>query len=713
MCCGNGWDGSVMVHPEMSGDGVDSLPDYFPLRKDLKIWPRDDGTGRVNLENPTNGRFYRFGKLEHQFLLALQETESAWKSFEHCQRLKDGSSFSPQACLRLCQWLAHHELTELESQAKTPDLFPKHAFLPKTISSAFFFKLPLCNPNRLLKHLAEKLSWMLSNTALLVAFAVLIGTLISTLGKWEEFIAGYDRLISPWRFSVLAVAWVVLKFAHELGHGLMCRKNGGEVEEAGLAFVLFMPLAYVDVTSSWRFASRWQRLQVTLAGVVAEILIAVLALIVWNCSSSIVIRQAAADVVILASISSLVFNLNPLLKFDGYFALADLSGVDNLYVHGRTYAHSLGRRIFLGIRNHSRALPADVPGWVKTYGCAAALYRTLTVGGLLIAASTLFHGAGILLAVAGFFLFVIAPLRSLGASLAGLYREGSLRPFRLFLRLGALTAVVLGLLFIAPVGWNVTAPAIVQYSPPAIVRNQMAGFVETVHVSDGDTVLSQQPLVTLRDDDLQLKLRRQKKQLAQVQQEIRSAQWRGQSSELKDAMSRHEGLLAQVDETQKQVDQLVIRAPREGKVVSRRIELIMGTYLKPGEELAVIGNERSKRLKVSIGQREARQAANWRFNSLRILVEGHPSWDAKLIRLETRAGTSPPDDSMLVVNGGPLAVVHQASDEFELCHPRVNAYIQLDELHSEMLRAGQRVVVALPCKRPSLGRSLLSFIDER
>lgn len=713
MSFGIGWDGNAMTCQQGNlPEGV-SLPEHFPIRDDLQFIPRNDGSGYVVLEDRLAGKFFRIGKSEHQFIEALLTTESASAAFEYCQQRRGEVQLSVGECAQLCSWLAANGLTRTSPTINTSVHRPKKTPILKTLTATFFWKVPLVNPARLLNRLSISFGWLFHATAMCLGVLVLLGALVATAGRWAEFAGGYENLFSAWRWLTLAVAWCALKLIHEIAHGATCRRYGGEVKEAGVAMILLVPIAYVDVTSSWRFDSRWKRLHVTLAGVGAELLFAGLALIVWNLTNTPTIQQVASDVVVLASVNSLVFNLNPLLKFDGYFALADLTGIDNLYQYGQKYARYFGGRYILGLDVPPVKLPGKSTGWIKFYGCSAAVYRVATICGLLIAAATLLHGAGIIIAIAGFVSFVIAPLLVLSKWLVGMYREGSLQPIRLVIRTTGLLLLAIGSLFVIPADWSRTAPAIVQYDPPTVIRTRSPGFVESVHVADGDKVIKGQPLVTLRNDNLQLQLLRLQKELAQVEQQILSAQWRGDSSELSDAVARRDGLKSQVEELQIDVNQLIVRAPAEGTVVSRRLVILEGTYVNAGEELAVIGREHFKRLKLSINQSEASQAATWQTRPLRIVVDGLPTWTTKLTRLETRADTTPPDSSLLAVNGGSLTAVQHSANEFRLCEPRVNAYVMLTASQSQKLMAGRRAFVAIQTERRTLGDWLLAVIGPR
>ncbi len=679
---------------------VIQLPSHSPLREGLVIHARNDSDKHVVLEDSRNAEYFRIGESERDFVEALLESGSAHDAYRHYQEHRPKSHFSMVRAERFCKWLLVNDLIALDV---APNPKPKKTATRNPLVALFFWKIPLVDPDRCLMALNQSCGWMFCPRALLVAPLGLLLGVLATGGQWSQFFASCEKLFSSWRWIWIAIAWTGLKIIHETAHGVTCRRYGGEVKEAGLAMILLMPIAYVNVTSSWRFASRWQRLHVTIAGVMIELLLAGLALLAWNQFDSLPLKQAAADVVLMASVSSILFNLNPLLKFDGYFALADVTGIDNLYDDGQSYARYFGGRYFLGLNSHPPKLPGKFSGLIKWYGCSAAFYRVFTVAGLLTAAATIFHGAGILIAAAGVVSFVFKPMTALVRHLRQLRRSGDLSLTRLTLRTGLLSALAICPFWLIPASGSWTSPGIVQYSPPAVLRVRSSGFVENVHVTDGQWVQAGSPIVTLRNENLNIKLLRQKKQLAQINQEILSAQWRGMSIELAGAVTRKDGLQQQLDELQLDVDQLVLRAPIDGRIISRRLSILAGTFVQSGDEVAVIGREDSKRIKVSIGQVEARETKRWQGKTLRIVVSNRSTFTGKLSRIETRADTAPPDDALLAINGGALAAIQERDDRFVLSEPRVNGIIELTSEQSKKLRCGQRASVYLGNNNGSLG----------
>jgi len=702
----NGLGGSKMITLVSNTATPPVLPESISLRSDLCLHQRN-GTTQVVLEDKGRAKFYRIGAVEARFIETLIESGSTTDARSRASQLD--ASFTIETAARLCKWLAFNELTAVQKSnvvLQVANQSESKVSTPNLLALAYFWKIPLINPDQWLQTLVRYFGWFFSPPAMLVGLACFILGVLQTTGRWTEFTNSYENLFTSWRGLALAIAWFVLKVIHETAHGAVCRRYGGEVNDAGFAMILLMPIAYVNVTSSWRFASRWHRLQVTLAGVAAELFVAGLALIAWNMLDSLPLKQAAADLVLLASVSSLLFNLNPLLKFDGYFALADATGVDNLYSYGQRYARYFGARYILGLDVEAPVLPSSRPAWIKLYGISAAVYRVFSVSGMLVAAAALFKGAGVVIAIAGIISFILLPLTTLAKHLWKLHIEAQLSLARLTARLGLLGTLTLGPLWFVPASFTWTAPAIVQYDPPAVLRSRTAGFISKLHVCDGETVTEGQPIITLRNDDLEFELAGLRKELAQAEQQILAAQWHADSSKLGDANSSKVGLSERAAELQIQVDSLVLRSPITGTLVARNMHLLLGTYVKAGHELAVVGCEDSKRLKVSITQYDAKQTDHWINRPLHVVINDQPTIAAELMRLETRADRNSPDDSLLANNGGTLATVNASGNTLELIEPRVSGYIPLTPTQALQLRSGQRAYVSIGSSYQTLGNLL-------
>ena len=658
------------------------------------------------LESP-DGTFYQLGRAEAEFFDCLLETKSVEAAIAK-QNAVSSESMKLERINKFLEWILR--IGAVEGVGATA---PTTASKGNWLSSLFYLRVPLIQPDAILQRLTPKMGLLFSWQSFVVgSLLVLLGGCILLAG-WEEFIDCYHNLFTPSRGLFLFVAWIGLKCLHEFAHAMTCKRYGGDVKQAGIALFALMPVAYVDVSSCWRFASRWPRIHVTLAGVIAEMTIAGAAMILWGYTASLLAKQMMADIILLVFVNSLLFNLNPLLKFDGYFLLSDLSRIPNLYQVGQQYARYFGMRYILGVEQERSAAVSANAIWIRAYALSAAVWRFITVIGILGGVSILLEGAGVLLAIAGGFCFLLLPLYQLGRSLMLRRKQGELRLSILLARLALIAGVGFSALFFVPAEFRRTVPGIVEYNPPAVLRPASDGFVEQVLVRNGEEVEEGQALLIMRNEDLLLELWSCESQLSQAEQQIRSARWKGDESLLKEAATRRNGLQKKAATLQEQVDGLTIRAPHSGRVVARNFAMLQGTFLEQGVEIGAVGNESRKRLKLTLGTWEASRSAGWLDTPVKILVPGHLSWSEKLDRLESRATEKPADPSLTAEHHGPLAVrIDKQSKEPVLLEPRVTAFVPLSPSKSKSLLCGQRCSARISCTSQSIGGRVLELLSE-
>ncbi len=684
------------------GESPARLPGKMRLRSDL-VWHQRGDAGSAVLEDPVSGQFYRLGLMEQLFVEQLADDKTPEEATNNLVHFFTDQQWDTARSMKLCLWLQRHGLVEGTVSTQAGQNAKK-----LQIASAYFLKIPLFNPDALLGQVNRTVGWLFDWKATVTGTAFFVVSLLWFLATaaWTTAAVNLEGIFAPHRFLWLTGSWMVLKILHELGHGATCKRYGCEVKQCGVMSILLIPIAYVDVTSSWRL-NRWKRLHITMAGVATELFFAGCGLLVWSMADSVVVQQAAMDVVLLASVSSILFNLNPLLKFDGYYALADATGIDNLFELGQQYARHFGARYVLGLCGNPPSLPKRHAIWIRVYGVAAACYRTITVTSLVVAAAAIFHGAGIVLAVVGAILFLVVPLAKLVVYLADLHRDGNLMLGKLIARLSAICSLIGAALFLVPANGTFTAPAIVQYSPPGVLRAPVSGFVDAIHVRDGEVVQSGQAILSLRNDELQTEWLRLQKEVLTAEQEVRSSRFRREASDMTGAEANLDGLRKQLAELEANREDLVVRAPSDGVLVSRNLRLLQDRYVDEGQELGEVGIESSKRLKVSIAPTDAHKIAGCGPREIAVTVPNYGRFVAKLDHLESRTSQTIPDDSLSSINGGRLTVADLGDNELQLIDPRTSGYINLDKTHSLSLRAGQRAYVTLDTNRQSIAQWLL------
>lgn len=573
------------------------------LREDLKWTFQQDGGGACYLlEDPLRGRFYRIGIREQAFLAGLDGRTTVAALVGRSARGDSGNALDSGEAVSLVRMLIDAGLVESGDSAHADRIWdevnrPTEAkrFLGQ-ISQLIFLKVPLGNPDRFFSWLASRCGWLAGPGFALVWLAAAIGGIASIESEKERFAAQLSGVFDFGNLWMLGALWLLLKVFHECWHGFVCRRLGGAVPEAGFTLLLFTtPLGYVNASSSSAFPSRWHRMAVSGAGIYGELFLASLAAIAWARVEPGLLSAALHQVVVLSSITTVLFNANPLMRFDGYYLLSDLLNIPNLYGKGQSVLHWLLRRWVLGMKKAKFPLRRDEPKVViGLYGIAAGVWKIVVMIGLFVGTALLFEGAGMLLAV---FVFAGTVLQTLLDSVKYLRKSASaegLRPARLFIRLGVLAGALMLLLFVVRISPTATAPAVVLDAGGGEVRARCPGFLREIHVKNGQQVASGELIGKLENVEETARLR-------EIESEIAKSRVLADAYREEEAIAAHqaeEQHLAALEsiaaELREHIASLELRAPRDGMVFGEDFDLLLGSWIEPGRSVfnVVEGRER-------------------------------------------------------------------------------------------------------------------------
>ena len=242
--------------------------------------------------------------------------------------------------------------------------------------------------------------------------ALVLPAMVLFVLHWQEWSDSLpERVLAAENIVLLILVFPLVKFLHELGHGLVVKAYGGTVHDAGIMLLIFMPVPYVDASASLSFRSKYHRALVGSAGMLVEVAVAALAVYVWMVAELGIVKAAALDVILVAGLSTLVVNGNPLLRFDGYYILSDLLEIPNLGSRSNSLWATLIEQFLFGVKP-SRAnsiLPSERP-WMFVYAPLSYVYRTFVFFGIAIFVATEFLSIGIAIALWSFFLTFVVPI---------------------------------------------------------------------------------------------------------------------------------------------------------------------------------------------------------------------------------------------------------------------------------------------------------------
>ncbi|MGE4294038.1 MAG: site-2 protease family protein [Desulfovibrio sp.] len=427
-----------------------------PLRDDLEIQPGPAtlwGQPTWTLHDPAANRFFRLGLREVEILRVWRRGQAMEIA---ANATGTGRAVQENDILRLGSFLSRNNLLREAPEQSTQRflaLSQARKGFRRLLQSYLFFRIHLVRPDRFLSALAQPLGFVFSAWFGVAAATLCALSLLLLLRQWDLFLATVPSFLNS-RGALLSLISVFLaKTLHELAHGLAARRYGLRVTSMGIAVLMLWPVLFTNVTQSWKLNSARKRMTIGIAGVAAELLLAALAGFGWLLFDPGPARDICFVLAATSWIMSLVVNLNPLMRFDGYYLLSDLLGVDNLMERSQTLLRWHLVEFFAGTGDpRPERLPFPIQPIVLIYAVCVRIYRfTLVMSIAALVYSLAFKALGVFLALNQFWSSLIAPLireiRTLWK------RRGQINPLTPLVR-GTLVAGALLFLFCWP--WNST-----------------------------------------------------------------------------------------------------------------------------------------------------------------------------------------------------------------------------------------------------------------
>ncbi len=578
----------------------------LPLRRraDLECREFDIGGTRFwHVKDPVSLRYFQLKPEEHAVLMLLDGTASLRdikRRFEE--------DFAPQrlALSQLQSFLVMLHSSGLivsDSAAQADVLLGRHRSnqrrrLLAAASSILSIRFRGFDPHRLLNHLTPLVGWMFRPTgACLCCLSIVAGLLFAMLKidalqaklpRFHEFFAGPNLL---W----LAVTLAATKVLHEFGHALSCRHFKAECHEMGLMLLIGTPCLYCNVSDAWMLKNRWHRIVVSAAGMYFELLLASVCLGLWWLSVPSFFNSLCLNVVFVCSVTTVLFNGNPLLRYDGYYILADFAEIPNLRQQASALVgNSVGRWFFDTDVANRRLIPEQRQTFLAGWFIAAAVYRLLMVWGILWFVQRVLEPYGLepvalalgLVTISG---VVLSPLLQLGSLLSNPFWNRTVNWQRFWLR-SLLVVIVLSSAAIAPLPYSVKAPVVVQpENAQRIFVPQSGRLVWTI--AAGQQVAIGDELAKLSNSNLERDVARLTGEVAQHERQLQNLESRRlQDREAVDALipTAQERLTKKRDELkqrQTDVEKLTLRAPIAGRVLSAPVSKPLTTDDKADEKV--------------------------------------------------------------------------------------------------------------------------------
>ncbi|MCD6304654.1 MAG: hypothetical protein J7M21_06800, partial [Planctomycetes bacterium] len=463
------------------------------------------------------------------------------------------------------------------------------------LMNLLFIRIPLFDPDHFLNAWVGAVGWLFSWFGFVLWAGLLAVGMYFVIGNWSDLYDRAEAVLDVENLPFLYLSFVIIKVAHEFGHAFMCKTfgrrtgTGGEVHVMGVMFLVFTPLPYVDASSAWAFRSRRQRILVGLGGMLIELGLAAVAAIVWANVSPGTLRTICYNAMFVASVSTVLFNANPLLRYDGYYILSDILEIPNLAQRSKQYIYYLVKKYIWNVRQardpgHTRGEKA----WFIFYGVASTIYRVfICIRILLFVASKLFM-VGVILAIAAAVAWVLVPL---GRFVHYLFTSGEL--MRVRGRAMATTGLTVGLIVVGvglvPYPDRFRIEGVVEPARLQVVHTAADGFVRTVLSPSAEVSPDGPPLLTAASADLDAQLAELQAQRRQLEARRRLAQTKEQAS-AQILAGQIAALDDKIDQLRRRRDALTVRAAFTGQWISPHVERLKGAYLRRGRQVGLLAS---------------------------------------------------------------------------------------------------------------------------
>lgn len=449
-----------------------------------------------------------------------------------------------------------------------------------------FLTQPLANPDRFLDRTIGWFRGLFSRTAFFIWLIALTAACGLVVIRWSEFARPLNGLLAAHNLLFISAAFVALKVWHELGHAYACKHFGGRVPEMGVKLILGMPLAYVDASAAWSFPIRRNRILVMLGGMYFESLVAIPATFVWAFAGEGFVSACAYQLIFMAGVATVLFNANPLMRFDGYFVLSELLGIQNLRQKAFEEVKDSLCHLVLRLPRQSRVTSARDRVLLLTYGVSSTAYSiTLIISiAVLLASRFLIVGVGFaayqLLTMAG------STTRRLWNFLTADPRTESIRGRSRGLAY-AMAVCVPAAICMIPAARQIQIDAIVSAATESKIVARTAGFVDYIGAEVGNAVVRDQPIVQLVNLDVTLDQRVTSVVAREQAMRVSAAALQGPVAATKQRQDAARSVL-RANHAATRLSDLSIKSPVAGRIVSLLPDRKQGSFVQIGDVVATV-----------------------------------------------------------------------------------------------------------------------------
>jgi len=629
------------------------------LRKHIEVH-RHDYRGQIwfILEDKSSGRHHRFNAAAFRIIGLLdgeRTVNEAWQLVN--DQLGDFAPTQDEVIQLLGQL---HSADLLHSNAATDidELFHRqeqhqNLKIKQRVSNPLSQKFPLWDPDDFLERHLPKVSGLFNWTAALAWLSTVLTASLLAAMHWHEL--GNNIIIntlSPYNLTLLFILYPGIKILHELGHAFTAKLEGGEVHEMGIIFMMFIPIPYINVSTVTSFRNKYKRMLVGAAGIIVELLLASLALFIWLMAEPGIVRDIAFNIMLIGGVSSLFFNGNPLLKYDGYYVLADAIDIPNLFQRSAKYWGYLCQRYLFGLKQlASPAYTSWESSWFILYSLLSMTYRMALLWFIIVYVTDKFFAIGIVLALWLVMAQIVLPLFNMLRFIAASPSIQKKR-CRVIGSCGALLAVLMALISIVPFPSYTLAEGILWVPDNAQLRAESNGFSGPLLTENNSQIDNGTGILQLEDPFLQTQVEIQLAKLKELEANYRAEKFNDliKAQILKEQIP---AVQAELANAQKNVQSMQLKSATQGQLLIPDADDLPGQFLKQGDLIGYVINNSLPIVRTVVTQDDmGKLQAGTERVQIRLVNHLDQVIPAKIIRIIPEATNRLPSAALATSAGG-------------------------------------------------------------
>jgi putative peptide zinc metalloprotease protein len=614
------------------------------------------------LQDHAAERSHRFSPAAHYFIGLMDGERTVQEVWDATNAHLGDEAPTQEDAIRLLGQLHAADALLCDVSPDTMEVFRRYQrhermLWKRRLWTPLALRFPLLDPDRFLARTLPWVQLLLGWFGLFLWLAVVGTGAVLAASHWSDLTKDIsDRVLDPKNLVLLWFVYPVVKALHELGHAYATKKWGGEVHEIGIMLLVLSPVPYVDASAAWGFRDKRKRMVVGAAGIAVELFLGALALFTWLAVEPGAVRAIAYNVMLISGVSTLLFNGNPLLRFDGYYVLADAVEMPNLGSRSNQYLGFLFQRYVLGVNDaESPAHSAGERIWMVLYGIASFVYRIFITFVIITFIAGKFFVIGVLLAVWAVATQVLMPI---GKSLSFLFASPNLRRKRgRALSTSAILALVaVGLIFIVPAPSWTRTEGVIWVPEESQVRAGAEGFVVRLLVPVGSEVHRGQPLIQAEEPFLETRVA-----VLNAQMEELAAKYDAflPVDRVQAAMAREEMIAARANllRAREREAELVFRSPASGRFIVPNAADLPGRFLSKGQLVGYVVEPGELTARVALLQDDIAMVRE-HTRAVEVMLAGWESSPvpARIRREVPGASTQLPTAALGSAGGGPIAV---------------------------------------------------------